>query len=174
MILAENPLRTINKTPAQRKVIWRQLTPKQTEILLGIISNMMCLSTTILISNPAVKSCALKYLLSAIHHGLLQYPDTCDPKVVEWNGVSQFCINSHIPLLIASLFMALSKFNSKEWNKTHTEVMYGFQNAIDQEKKKGRGGCNSNPLTGSTIEKTGGVDKDGKFVWELSLSLSLG
>ena len=114
---------------------------------------------------------ALKYLLSAIHHGLLHFPDTCDPKVVQWNGVSKFCINSHIAVLIA-LFIALRndddnhKFNSEEWNKIHTEVMYACQYAIDQKKKKGKGGCNSNPLTGSTIEKTGEVDKDGKLVWK--------
>lgn len=115
---------------------------------------------------------ALKYLLSAIRHGLMHYPDTCHPKVVQWNGVSKFCINSHIPLLIA-LFMALRndddnhKFNSEEWNKIHTEVMYGCQYAIDRKRKeKGKVGSNSNPLTGSTIEKTGEVDKDGKLVWK--------
>ena len=102
----------------------------------------------------------------------MHYPDTCHPKVVQWNGVSKFCINSHIPLLIA-LFMALRndddnhKFNSEEWNKIHTEVMYGCQYAIDRKRKeKGKVGGNSNPLTGSTIEKTGEVDKDGKLVWK--------
>ena len=102
----------------------------------------------------------------------MHYPDTCHPKVVQWNGVSKFCINSHIPLLIA-LFMALRndddnhKFNSEEWNKIHTEVMYGCQYAIDRKRKeKEKVGSNSNPLTGSTIEKTGEVDKDGKLVWK--------
>ena len=58
------------------------------------------------------------------------------------------------------------QFNiNDEWNKIHTEVMYGCQYAIDR-KKKGEVGSNSNPLTGSTIEKTGEVDKDGKLVWK--------
>ena len=99
----------------------------------------------------------------------MQYPDTCHPKVVQWNGVSKFCINSHIALLIA-LFMALRndddhQFSIEEWDEIHTEVMYGCQNAIDRKKKKEKG-CNSNPLTGSTIEKSGEVDKDGKLVWK--------
>ena len=75
-------------------------------------------------------------------------------------------------LLLLYLWPWANSIVKIEWNKIHTEVMYGCQNAIDQEKKKGRGGCNSNPLTGSIIKKTGGVDEDGKFVWELSLSLS--
>ena len=52
------------------------------------------------------------------------------------------------------------------------EVTYGCQYTIDQEEKKGSGRCNSSTLTGSTIKKTGagGVDENGKFVWEQTFS----
>ncbi|OEU11545.1 hypothetical protein FRACYDRAFT_245599 [Fragilariopsis cylindrus CCMP1102] len=167
---------TIEKTPTQRLETGnRQLTPKQTTELLVVLRKISNVKNAFLGHSFVTKdttSRALKYLLSAIRHGLMHYPDTCHPKVVQWNGVSKFCINSHIPLLIA-LFMALRndddnhKFNSEEWNKIHTEVMYGCQYAIDRKRKeKGKIGCNSNPLTGSTIEKTGEVDKDGKLVWK--------
>ena len=165
-LLADNPLCTIEKTPAQRLVSWRQLTPKQTTELLVVLRKI---SKDNAFESKDTTSRAVKYLLSAIHHGLMHYPDTCDPKVVQWNGVSKFCINSHIPLLIA-LFMAKRndddhQFSIEEWDEIHTEVMYGCQNAIDRKKKKEKG-CNSNPLTGSTIEKSGEVDKDGKLVWK--------
>ena len=170
--LADNPLRLIDMTPAKRLKSWRQLTPELTSELLVVIRKISNENDAAFLSfeTKDTTSRAVKYLLSAIHHGLVQYPDTCDPKVVQWNGVSKFCINSHIALLIA-LFMALRndddhQFSIEEWDEIHTEVMYGCQFAIDQKKKKGKGGCNSNPLTGSTIEKTGKVDKDGKLVWK--------
>ena len=172
--LADNPFGIIDKTPTQRlETGFRQLTPEQTTELLVILRKVSNENAAFLsFETKDTMSRALKYLLSAIHHGLLHFPDTCNPKVVQWNGVSKFCINSHIPLLIA-LFMALRndddnhKFNSEEWNKIHTEVMYGCQYAIDRKRKeKGKVGSNSNPLTGSTIEKTGEVDKDGKLVWK--------
>ncbi|OEU20351.1 hypothetical protein FRACYDRAFT_236425 [Fragilariopsis cylindrus CCMP1102] len=171
-----NAYSLIEKTPTQRlETGYRQLTPKQTTELLVVLRKISNVKNAFLGHSFVTKdttSRALKYLLSAIRHGLMHYPDTCHPKVVQWNGVSKFCINSHIPLLIA-LFMALRndddnhKFNSEEWNKIHTEVMYGCQYAIDRKRReKGNVGCNSNPLTGSTIEKTGEVDKDGKLVWK--------
>ena len=127
-MLADQPLRTIDKTPAQRLVSWRQLTPKQTTKLLVALRKISKENTNF--PGQLLKyttSRALKYLLSAIRHGLLQYPETCNPKVVQWNGVSKFCINSHIALLIA-LFMALRndedhQFNINEWNGIHREVM---------------------------------------------------
>merc|ERR1712166_742801 len=173
-ITKASKISTIEKSPAQRLVTGcRQLTPKQTTELLVVLRKISNVKNAFLGHSFVTKdttSRALKYLLSAIRHGLMHYPDTCHPKVVQWNGVSKFCINSHIPLLIA-LFMALRndddnhKFNSEEWNKIHTEVMYGCQYAIDRKRKE-KVGCNSNPLTGSTIEKTGEVDKDGKLVWK--------
>ena len=129
--------------PAQRLVSWRQLTPKQTTELLAVLRKISKENAAFLLfeTKDTTTSRALKYLLSAIHHGLLHYPDTCHPKVVQWNGVSKFCINSHIALLIA-LFMAFRndddhQFNINEWNEIHTEVMYSCQYAIDQEKKRG-------------------------------------
>ena len=128
-LLADQPLSTIEKTPTQRLVSWRQLTPELTSELLVVLRKISNENDAAFLSfeTKDTTSRAVQYLLSAIHHGLLQYPDTCDSKVVQWNGVSKFCINSHIALLIA-LFMALRndedhQFNINEWNGIHREVM---------------------------------------------------
>ena len=109
--------------PAQRLVSWRQLTPKQTTELLVVLRKI---SKDNAFESKDTTSRAVKYLLSAIHHGLMHYPDTCDPKVVQWNGVSKFCINSHIALLIA-LFMALRndddhQFSIEEWDDRYRHL----------------------------------------------------
>ena len=74
--------------------------------------------------------------------------------VVHWNCVSRFCINSHIPLLVALLLAHRKKaYSPSSWKAAHAELMYALSY-----------GCDIVPLSnGAAYNKD--EDEDGKEEW---------
>ena len=73
---------------------------------------------------------ALYILLTTMQQGLNKFPETCLPDVTFWNGISNYCINSHIAIPIALLLMAIRGTNISHWKDTHTEVLFALSNAV--------------------------------------------
>ena len=72
--------------------------------------------------------------------GLNKYPETYRKEIVMWNCISNYCINSHIALLIALLMAQRNhSYTFDGWAATHKEVMYALSNGLDVLKtSKGR------------------------------------
>ena len=92
---------------------------------------------------------ALSILLTVMQQGLLEFKETYLPDVMYWNCISNFCINSHIALVIA-LRMAIRETDIFHWkDSTHTEVLFALS--------KGGGGGDNRTMAVSRIFR----DSDG-------------
>ena len=81
--------------------------------------------------------------------GLKKYPETYKKEIVMWNCISNYCINSHIALLIALLMASRNhSYTSELWAASHKEVLYALSNGLDVLKTSSRKRiCDDNEIT---------------------------
>ena len=86
-----------------------------------------------------IQSKALNIILQAMKDGLNNYPETYKKEIVMWNCISNYCINSHIALLIALLMASRNhSYTSEVWAAAHKEVLYALSNGLDVLKDSNR------------------------------------
>ena len=82
--------------------------------------------------------------------GLINNLETYMKEIVMWDCISNYCINSHIALLIALLMAKRNhSYISVVWAAAHKEVMYALSNGLDVLKTSNRQRiCDGNEITG--------------------------
>ena len=112
---------------------------------------------------------ALSILLTVMQQGLLEFKETYLPDVMYWNCISNFCINSHIALVIA-LRMAIRETDIFHWkDSTHTEVLFALSNAVSRLKGSSSGD-NQTMLAISKIFRDSDGDWKRSLDWKLNHS----
>ena len=111
---------------------------------------------------------ALRLLLTTMQQGLNEFPETCLPNVTYWNGISNYCINSHIAFVI-TLLMTIRGTNISHWKDTHAEVLFALSNAVSRLKGSSSGD-NQTMLAISKIFRDSDGDWKRSLDWKLNHS----
>ena len=104
--------------------------------------------------------------------GLIKYPETYKKEIVMWNCISNYCINSHIALLIALLMASRNhSYTSEVWAAAHKEVLYALSNGFDVLKTLSRKRiCDGNEIIDGRPSLVGSpivdIDSAGSGKWK--------